>query len=145
MGIEMEGILITPLKIIHHPLGDIYHALKKSDPGYSDFGESYFSTVQKGCIKGWKKHTEMTLNLIVPVGTIKFVLYDDRMNSSTYGKFLTISLSLENYQRITVKPGLWMAFQGIGDGLNLLQNIANIEHLPDEALKCNLDSIPYNW
>ena len=37
----------------------------------------------------------MTLNLSVPVGEIKFVLYDDRKNSKTFGEFDEINLSLE--------------------------------------------------
>ena len=48
----LDGILLTPLKVIHHPKGDIYHALKASSPGYQGFGEAYFSIIKKGDIKG---------------------------------------------------------------------------------------------
>ena len=53
----MDGVVLTPLKQIKHPLGDLYHAMKKSDKDFSGFGEAYFSTVNQGCVKGWKKHT----------------------------------------------------------------------------------------
>ena len=29
--------------------------------------------VKSGSIKGWKKHLEMTMNLIVPLGMVRFV------------------------------------------------------------------------
>ena len=72
----IEGVILTPLKQIVNPKGDLYHALKKSDNGYKSFGEAYFSTVIKDEIKGWKKHTVMVLNLIVPIGAVEFIIYD---------------------------------------------------------------------
>ena len=72
----LDGVTLTPLKKIGHPKGDIFHAMKASDEGFSGFGEAYFSTINKFEIKGWKKHTKMILNLVVPIGEIKFVVYD---------------------------------------------------------------------
>ena len=66
----MDGITLTPLRRIENPKGDIFHAMKASDTGFSGFGEAYFSTVNKSDIKGWKKHTKMTLNLIVVMGEV---------------------------------------------------------------------------
>ena len=135
----MDGVIVTPLKQIHNPKGDIYHAMKKSDDGFDGFGEAYFSTVHKNDIKGWKKHTKMTLNLIVPIGHIEFIIYDE--NSKI---FKSVNLSQKNYQRLSVKPGLWMAFRGINED-NILLNIASIEHNPNEAINRNLEEIKYEW
>ena len=66
--IKVDGVLVTPLKKINNSKGDILHALKKSDPDFSNFGEAYFSIIKKGEIKGWNRHKKMTINLIVPVG-----------------------------------------------------------------------------
>jgi len=135
----MDGVIITPLKQIHNPKGDVFHGMKKSDNGYDGFGEAYFSTINKEEIKGWKKHTKMTLNLVVPVGEIKFVVYDEGVK-----EFFTITLSQNNYQRLTVRPNLWMAFQGVGE-YNMLLNLASIEHDPTEALNIDLSEINYEW
>ena len=144
MGI-IEGVHLTPIKIIKHPNGDILHALKNFEDSYMGFGEAYFSTVNFNIVKGWKKHQEMILNIVVPVGVIKFVLFDGREQSTTRGKIEEIILSKDNYQRITVPPGVWMAFQGQGKDLNMLLNIASIPHNPSEAESLPLSNniIPY--
>ena len=141
----IEGVILTPLKQIVNPKGDLYHAMKQSDNGYKSFGEAYFSTVIKDEIKGWKKHTVMVLNLIVPIGAVEFIIYDDRIESSTKNQFFSIILSQENYQRLTVPAGVWMAFKGIGEDLNMLLNLASIEHDPNEAISKELTHINYTW
>lgn len=144
---DINGVILTPLKIIEHPKGNIFHGMKNVDPGYVDFGEAYFSTITKGEIKAWKKHFRMTLNLIVPVGKVKFVLFDDREHSPSENTFGEIILSTENYYRLTIPPNVWMGFQGIGDNLNLILNIADIPHDPDEQKNVDpsLLEITYKW
>ena len=141
----ISGLELTPLKIISNANGDIYHGLKSSEYSFKSFGEAYFSQVFFDSIKGWKKHTKMVLNLLVPVGAIKFIIYDDRKNSETYGHFFDVTLSKENYQRLTVPEDVWMAFQGVGKEQNLLLNFASIEHDPMESIACDIDDIPYSW
>jgi len=135
----MDGVILTPLKRINHPKGDIFHAMKNGDDGFEGFGEAYFSTINKADIKGWKKHTKMVLNLVVPVGTIEFILYNEDSKD-----FLSIELSSENYQRLTVHQNIWMAFRG-KDENNLLLNLASIEHQPEEAMKLDINEIEYAW
>ena len=135
----MDGVIVTPLKQIHNPKGDIFHAMKKSDDGFDGFGEAYFSTIHKNDIKGWKKHTQMTLNLVVPVGEIEFIVYDENTK-----EFFDIKLSQKNYQRLTVKPNLWMAFRGLEEN-SMLLNLASIEHDSSEAITIDLSKIYYEW
>lgn len=142
----MEGVTLHPLKHIIVPKGDIYHALKSTDEGYVGFGEAYFSQIEHGEAKGWKRHNRMTLNIIVPVGSIKFVIYDDRKGSSTYGQFEEITLSPKsNYQRLTLAPGLWMAFYGVSKGTSMLVDIIPEPHDPTEASRKDLSEIKYNF
>ena len=143
--IEIKDIQVTPLQQIYHPQGNIFHGLKKSEPGYVNFGEAYFTTINQGEIKPWKKHVKMTLNLIVPVGEILFVLFDGREDSITHNNFMEIVLSPQNYCRLTVPPHIWMAVQGLGSGLNLLLNISDIEHDPSEIIRLDIDDIKYDW
>ena len=88
----------------------------------------------------------MLLNLIVPVGAVKFVVYDDREGSATKGQFAEIILSPKsNYQRLTVAPGLWMAFYGVGEGVSMLMDIIPEPHDPSEASCVDLNEIAYNF
>jgi len=143
--INIEGLLLTPLKKIYHPKGDILHGMKKSDQGFVDFGEAYFSTIKYGEVKGWNKHKRMTLNLVVPAGKVAFVVYDDRERTKTRGNFFIVEISVDAYQRLTVPPGVWLAFKGKGDGTNLILNVADLEHDPDEVERLNLNQIEYDW
>ncbi len=142
---NISGVILTPLKIIENPLGDVLHGMKESDNGFAGFQEAYFSTIKAGVVKPWKKHLEMTLNLIVPKGEVRFVLFDDRDYSSTDGQFMDVNLSIENYYRLTVPQGIWVAFKGIGRNKNLILNIANMEHDPKEIVRIDLYKIPYKW
>ena len=142
----MEGVTLHPLRHIVVPKGDIYHALKATDEGYDGFGEAYFSQIAHGQAKGWKRHNRMVLNLVVPVGAVKFVVFDDREESSTRGQFFEVVLSPErNYQRLTVAPGLWMAFYGVGEGISMLMDIIPQPHDPEEADRKDLAEIPYSF
>lgn len=133
-GVEMDGIIITPLKRISHQKGDIYHALRTSDNGYTSFGEAYFTTIVGGETKGWKKHLRMTMNLVVPVGLVRFYFRHDN------GKTDNIILGETNYQRLTVSSGLWVAFSGLSNSLNLVLNVADIEHDQTESINVPLDT-----
>lgn len=133
----MDGVILTPLKQIYTPKGCVFHAMKKSDNGFAGFGEAYFSSVNKGDIKGWKKHTKMTLNLVVVTGEIEFIIYNEK-------EFFSTKLSKDNYQRLSVMPGLWVAFRGLGEN-NLLLNLASIEHDPNETQVKELSDIGYKF
>jgi dTDP-4-dehydrorhamnose 3,5-epimerase len=109
------------------------HAFRSTDEGFVAFGEAYFSKVKKGEVKGWRRHHRMTLNLAVPVGKIRFLLHDERLDSPSFGTMEVVTLSIENYQRLTVPPGIWLAFEGLEEGLNLLLNIADLPHDPIES------------
>ena len=135
----MDGVILTPLKQISNPKGDIFHAMKKSDIGFNGFGEAYFTTINQDDIKGWKKHTKMVLNLVVISGEVEFVIYDDTKRS-----FFSVKLSKDNYQRLTILPNLWVAFRGL-DKYNIVLNLASIEHNPDEAINRKLKEIEYEW
>lgn len=142
----IEGITLTPLKRIQTPNGDVLHALKSTETTYCGFGEAYFSQVKSGAVKGWKRHNRYTLNLIVPVGAIRFVIYDDRPNSQTYGQFETVTLSPEdNYQRLTVAPGLWMAFQGVSKETALLMDVIPQPHDDAEGDKKAINEISFDF
>ena len=142
---SLDGVIFTPLKIIEVEDGNIQHGMKKGEDGYKGFGEAYFSNINSNSIKGWKRHFSMILNIIVPIGRIRFVLFDDREDSLTRHNYQELIISEDNYGRLTVPPMIWFAFQGLSEGRNLLLNISNIIHDPQEQENIMLEDIKYNW
>lgn len=146
MGSIIDGVLLHPLKQISVPKGDLWHAFKASDEGYVGFGEAYFTQIQPHEVKGWKRHNRCVLNLVVVSGTIKFVIYDDRISSPTKGLFQEILLSPKNnYQRLTVPSGLWMAFAGADSTTSMLIDLIPEVYDPSESDRKELNEIPYDF
>jgi dTDP-4-dehydrorhamnose 3,5-epimerase len=138
--IGLDQIRVTPLARITAEGGDVLHAMKKSDVGWSGFGEAYFSWVLHGAVKAWKCHTRMTMNLIVPVGRVRFVFMDDsncRVRQEFAGE--------GHYVRITVPPGIWFGFQGVSISASLILNLASIEHDPTEVQRVSVTEFNFNW
>jgi len=144
---KIHDVIITDLKVISDERGAVLHMLRSDDPVFRKFGEIYFSKVLPGAIKAWKQHKKMTLNLAVPVGKLKLVLYDDRAGSKTKGVIEEIILSEENYKLVTVPPLIWSGFTALGGETALLANCATMVHDPSEGERLDpfSDKIPYQW
>ena len=140
-GLINQKPYLTELKIIEQFQGCVMHGIKASDSSFVGFGEAYFSTVHTGRIKGWKLHREMTLNLVVPFGEIRFIVHDGihDKRETPLEPLIDVVLGDNNYCRLTVPPNLWVAFKGVGVNVNMLMNVSNREHDPNESLNKSLD------
>lgn len=136
-ALTLPPVIVTPLRRIEHPKGNVYHAMKVSDDGFAGFGEAYFTTVIPGETKGWKQHIAMHMNLVVPVGEVEF-----HVRAGDDGETHCYTLGDSNYARLTVPPGHWVAFTGRGAGLNLVLNLASLPHAPSEAVNLPLEAFP---
>ena len=101
----IDGIKITPLKQIFDERGKVMHMLRNDDEHFEQFGEVYFSTAYPGAIKGWHEHTKQVQNYAVVFGMIKLVLYDNRKDSETYGKYFSYILSSEIHESVFIPKG----------------------------------------
>ena len=135
----IEGLLLTKLDTFSSNEGSVYHCLRSDASGYLGFGESYFSFIKHNAVKAWKIHQEMTLNLVVPVGIVRFNFVDIREYSKTFGERLEINLSFDNYQRITVPPKVLFGFKGIGEDINMVSNITNMVHTDKECMDIDIN------
>ncbi len=75
----------------------------------------------------------MTLNLIVPVGEVRFVFI-----SSDFKQRREECIGISNYARLTVPPGIWFGFEGLASPSSLLLNISDIEHDPNELERIDM-------
>ncbi len=128
MRINRKDIIIKPLKKIPLEDGDVLHVLKASEYEFQGFKEAYFSTIKKNKIKAWKRHLRMTMNLIIPVGKVQFIFYDN--NKSLLKNTI---IGEDNYCRITVPPKIWFGFKGLSSHTSFILNISNETHDPSEV------------
>jgi dTDP-4-dehydrorhamnose 3,5-epimerase len=143
----IDGVQVIPLRRIPDERGTILHMLRRDDSHFIEFGEIYFTTVYRGAIKGWHKHREMTLNYACIFGRVKLALYDDREDSPTRGSVTEIFLGPDNYVLVSICPGIWSGFKGMGDPYAIIANCCTHPH--DPARTTRLDpienNIPYDW
>lgn len=140
---KLNHILLTPLRQISAEGGNVLHAMKQGEVGYAGFGEAYFSCVAFGAIKAWKRHLKMTMNLIVPVGQVRFVFRS--ANNNGIDEFRVEEIGAGRYVRITVPPCTWFGFQGLHAPQSLVLNIASIPHDPNEVERLALSDVDYDW
>ena len=71
--------------------------------------------------------------------------YKNTKKSITYKKPFKIILSQTPYFRLTVPPEIWFGFKGLHDGLNMIANVANLPHDPDEVMRKTINEIEMDW
>ncbi len=144
----IEGVTINALRQISDERGAVLHMLRCDEPGFTRFGECYFSEILPGVIKAWKRHREQTQILAVPTGRIRMVVFDDRQGSITQGQVQVVELGrADAYLRLRIPPGLWYGFGCISATPALLANCADLPHDPIDSEVRPIDdpAIPYTW
>lgn len=149
----LNEIRVMELKQIHDERGAVMHMIRRDSPFFTEFGEIYFSMVNPGVIKGWKKHRLMTQNFAVPCGQIKLVIYDDRENSLGRGNCYEIILGQEKYSLVQIPPGVWYSFKALSEVPAIIANCTNLPFDPKNPQEVeNLPwqehhqiQIPYIW
>ena len=145
MNKNIEGIKITPLKIIKDHRGSVMHMIRNDNEVFEEFGEIYFSTIFENKIKAWHLHKEATLNYASVFGKVKLVLFDERKTSKTYGKYQELFLSLDNYSLITIPPNIWNGFKGMNKESSIIANCLNLPHNEKEMVRLEIDDMRFNY
>ena len=136
---SLNDILTTSIKVMPVAGGNVMRGMRETDVGFVGFGEAYFSYIKPKKIKAWKKHSKMTLNLIVPHGNVMFVFMDDK------SQFRKETIGDTKKIRLSVPPGLWFGLQGLKAPYSLLMNVADIPHEPSEVERRNIDEVNFDW
>ena len=145
---RISGVLLCPLKQFSDQRGALLHMLRNDSPLFSRFGEIYFSEINPGSIKGWKRHERMTQHFSVPSGNALLVIYDDRPDSRTHGILEAFPMGRPNHYRLLrLPPGLWYGWKGLGTAPALIANCTDLIHDPNEIDLRSVDDplIPYQW
>ena len=112
---------INKLKKFDDERGYVLHGMKFNDKESFGIKEVYFSTVNYGFYKGWKKHQNMVLNLIVIEGKVLFYLADNE-----FKEFKEIIICKNDLKRITIMPKQWLSFTSLVKPDSKIMNIANL-------------------
>ena len=145
---SIDGVLVTGLRQVVDERGAVLHHMRSDAPEFTTFGECYFSEMIPGAVKAWKCHREQTQHLAVPIGRVRFVIYDDRELSPTNGSLEVVELGRpDHYNRLRIPKGLWYGFTCLSDQPALIANCTAEPHDPtDTELRAEHDPrIPYHW
>ncbi len=145
---NIEGVLIQPLKRIVDERGSVMHMLRSDCSWFTKFGEIYFSAVNPGVVKAWKRHKKMTQHFAVPLAKIRLVLLDDRKTVNS--KLLLEEFELgqpDKYCLFRIPPMIWYGFQGISECPALIANCTDMVHNPEETENKEISDkkFPYEW
>lgn len=130
----IAGVVLVRLRVLPDARGAVLHMLREDSPVFQRFGEVYFSEINPAVVKAWKRHRGMTQHFAVPVGRVKFVLYDDRPDSRTFGTTAVHVLGRPDaYGLLVIPPNVWYGFMGLGSTPSLVANCTDFPHDPEEA------------
>jgi dTDP-4-dehydrorhamnose 3,5-epimerase len=143
----IEGVKITKLnKIVDHR-GSVLPMLRSDSKVFETFGEIYFSTIYNKSIKAWHLHKKNILNYACISGEVKLVLFDDRKDSKSSGKYSEHILTPNNFFLITIPPLIWNGFIGLDKLESVVANCASLPHDEKEMVrrKYNDKYFEYDW
>ena len=88
-----------------------------------------------------------TLNYACIKGEVNLVLYDDRENSRTRGKYKSIILSPKEYSLITIPPLIWNGFKGLDKQESIIANCLDLPHNEREMVRRDYTDkyFTYGW
>jgi len=137
---HFEKVTVTALKQIQVRGGDVKRYIRASDTNFKGFGEVYFSYINFNQIKAWKRHKRVTLNITVPMGRVKFVFWNEKINICQ-----EIIIGDSAYNLLTIEPNVWFGFMGMRSPTSLVANFTDLIHDPTEVDSRELDYINFLW
>lgn len=102
-----------------------------------------------GGIAAWNLHMEQTDHIFATMGTLRVVLYDDRIESPTHGKLNNLILSPQRPALLVIPPRVWHGVQNLeakeSGFINFFDNAFSHEDPDNWRLPFDSDSIPYRF
>lgn len=139
---KIAGVTLTPLRQVTDRRGAVLHMLRADAKDFSRFGECYFSEVVPYAIKGWKRHHRQTQNVAVPIGRVRFAIYDPRESSATCDYCEVIELGRPDaYARLCIPPLVFYGFTCTSPLPALVVNCTDIPHDPAESETIALEEL----
>ncbi len=147
--VRISGVHIKPLRVIPDERGRLMEILRRDDEVFTEFGQTYMTTMYPGVTKAWHYHKLQTDNFACVKGMIKLALYDEREDSPTKNAVNEFFLGEHNQQLVQIPPNIWHGFKNIGDSESIIVNITTHPYNYQEPDEYRVDPhenhIPYQW
>jgi dTDP-4-dehydrorhamnose 3,5-epimerase len=125
-----------------------FHAEEFAKHGLENqFRESYYSTSNKGTIRGMHFQTpphDHAKLVFVTSGEILDVIVDLRKSSKTFGKYASFNLSAENRDMLYIPRGMAHGFYALTDVATVFY-FTGTEHNAAHDAGIRYDSFGFNW
>ena len=143
------GVIIKNLKVIPDERGRLMEIFRSDDQIFFQFGQVYMTTAYPGVVKGWHYHKKQFDHMTVVKGMMKIVLYDNRIESSTYGKVDEIFAGIYNPVLVRIPPFVYHGFKCRSEEEAIVINVPSERYNyedPDEfRISAHHNDIPYDW
>ena len=133
----IEGIKNSRVESFIDDRGFLSQILPEGDESFTIKRIYSTGNFSKGTIRGFHKHKKEKKGFFVTSGSAKFVVVDDRKDSSTYKEINTFILSTLNPSVLTVPVGVysgWMSLQNDTVILGISSEPFDKENPDDERL-----------
>ncbi len=111
----IEGVKNNPVKSFIDDRGFLSQILPEGDQSFEIKRIYSTGNFAKGTIRGFHKHKKEKKVFFVPSGAAKFVLVDDRKDSSTYKEIDTFILSKLNPSVLVIPTGVYSGWMSLED------------------------------
>ena len=119
---------LKSLDSIHTEAGYVQKFIDSTQDEFLGFGEVYFSILENMMPRPMKKHTKVTMNLLVVSGRIEF-------NFESEGSKALLLMDSKKPELLTVSPGVWFSFRNIDRLPAILCNLIDVAHNDSEVVR----------
>jgi dTDP-4-dehydrorhamnose 3,5-epimerase len=150
----IEGVRFRPTRPVPHDDGHVSEIARIDwEIVERPIVQVHLTTTLPGRVRAWGLHRATTDRLFVVSGLVKFVVFDGRTGSPTFGKFSEITVSETSPGLLTIAPFLYHGWKNIGAGAAAIVNMPDrmYDYDAPDALDLPWTSdaarrlIPYQW
>ena len=116
----IEGVKNTSVISFIDDRGFLSQILPEGDKSFNIKRLYSTGNFSKGIIRGFHKHKREKKAFFVPSGSAKFVVVDDRKDSSTFKEINTFVLSTLNPSVLTIPTGVYTGWMSLEDNTVVL-------------------------
>lgn len=148
----IDGVVIRDMTIYADERGFLFELMRLNDNemNASDIKQIIASYSYPGMVKGWHLHSTQEDHLVCVTGMVKCVLYDYRIESSTYQKINEIFMGEKHPRAVYIPPGIFHGIKNIGQEIAVVIGMPSLLYDANDVDERRInpienDVIPYDW